>query len=54
MMDDGTIAMVRATREDAAEIRYRIAKKLDRLMIVNRMARRLDTWIVRAGDDRRR
>lgn len=48
------IAMIRATEEHAAEIRYRVAQKLDRMMVVNRMARRLNTWVVRAGEDRRR
>jgi hypothetical protein len=49
MKDDRTIAIVKATAGDAAEIRYRIAVKLNRLVIANRMARRLDTWIVRDG-----
>jgi hypothetical protein len=52
MINNGTIVIVRATREDAAEIRYRIAVKLNRLMIANRLAQRPDTWIVRAGEER--
>lgn len=52
-LDTETIAIVTAEEDVAAEIRYRIAVKLDRLMIANRMARRLDTWIVRAGEERR-
>lgn len=52
-MDDLTIAVVRMSAEDAAELRYRIARKLDRMVIANRIARRANTWVMRAGEDRR-
>lgn len=53
MQNGEIIAILRATKADAAEIRYRVARKLDRMMVVSRMARRLDTWVVRAGEERR-
>lgn len=49
-MDNGIIATVKATKADAAELRYRIAVKLRRLMVANRIAGQADTWIVRASE----
>ncbi len=53
-MENGQIiAILRASKADVAEIRFKAARKLDRMMVASRLARRLDTWVLRAGEERR-
>ena len=43
------IATIQATMEDAAEIRYRMALRLEKLVVTSRISGQQYTWLVRVA-----
>jgi hypothetical protein len=48
MQNDGTIAVIRAEKAEAAEIRYRMAVKLKTMLVAGRLYE--NTWMIRASE----